>query len=461
MTSVSVQQRLLHGLGALFYGQSVAIFIQLAGVPILLHAWGTRLYGEWLILFAIPSYLSTADLGFSLSAANDMTARNARGDAAGTLAVFQSLAILVYTAAMVGMVAILLLLWLLPLSHWMSLRGLSTTQVRWILALLAAEVLIKLIDGVNHAGFRSHGDYGLHVVLTSTTLIAQFSAIWIVALLGGGLLPGAAVFLLIRAVVTPGVAFWMLRRHPGLRLGIGHARRAMLGPLIKPALANVSTPLAMALNVQGIVLVVGAALGPLSVVTFVTLRTLSRLISQTAWRVSHAFEPELAAAWGAQDKKLLRTLYEKSLSVGFWLALPLSVGLLVFGKWMLRVWTHGKVPMNAVLFDWLLISALVSGTWYGSLNLLKSMNAHLHAALWYVFCSAGAVALAAILLHFTRELADVGIPLVAVDLLMAFFLWRPVARILDTHSWGLARAILDCRPMLDLVLSGRIFRVAR
>jgi hypothetical protein len=73
-----VTRRILHGLGANAYGQLVVIIIQLAGVPILLHAWGTQLYGEWLILAAIPTYLSMADLGFSQSAGNDMTAHGAR-----------------------------------------------------------------------------------------------------------------------------------------------------------------------------------------------------------------------------------------------------------------------------------------------------------------------------------------------------------------------------------------------
>ena len=74
----SIRSRLVKGFGANIYGQVVTAVVQLVGVPIFLWAWGTELYGEWLILFAIPSYLSMSDLGFSLSAANDMTARGCR-----------------------------------------------------------------------------------------------------------------------------------------------------------------------------------------------------------------------------------------------------------------------------------------------------------------------------------------------------------------------------------------------
>ena len=59
-----VTRRILHGLGANAYGQLVVIVIQLAGVPILLRAWGMQLYGEWLILAAIATYLSMAAWAF-------------------------------------------------------------------------------------------------------------------------------------------------------------------------------------------------------------------------------------------------------------------------------------------------------------------------------------------------------------------------------------------------------------
>ncbi len=53
-----LKDRLLKGTGAQAFGQGVQIFIRLAEVPLLLAFWGTQLYGEWLMLAAIPVYLS-------------------------------------------------------------------------------------------------------------------------------------------------------------------------------------------------------------------------------------------------------------------------------------------------------------------------------------------------------------------------------------------------------------------
>src|SRR5438034_2020331 len=145
----NIVRRLLKGFGANLYGQGVVIVIQLAGVPILLRYWRPQLYGEWLILFAIPAYLSMTDLGFSQSAGNDMTARVARGDTAGAVTVFQSLGALVFSLALAGLLVVALATAFLPLGSWMHFAGLNTRDVRWVLWLLAAEVLVRLTEGIS------------------------------------------------------------------------------------------------------------------------------------------------------------------------------------------------------------------------------------------------------------------------------------------------------------------------
>jgi predicted CoA-binding protein len=84
-----LKAKLLRNLGANAYGQAITILIQLVSVPLYLHYWAKQLYGEWLILSAIPAYLALSDIGFASVTANDMTMRVANGDRHGTLEVFQ------------------------------------------------------------------------------------------------------------------------------------------------------------------------------------------------------------------------------------------------------------------------------------------------------------------------------------------------------------------------------------
>ena len=446
-----VLRRWRNGFGAHIYGQAIVVLIQLVGVPVLLHYWGTQLYGEWLILSAIPTYLSMTDLGFSQSAANDMTQRVARGDVDGALAVFQSLGAMVFSVAFIGLVVVLALLITLPIGRWMHFQVLSSTDVRWVLALLAAEVLVRLTEGVSHAGFRAHGDYALHVGIYYSTLLCQSAFVWIVAAAGFGPVAAAAVVVAVRALETPVAALVLVRRHPALAFGLVHAKREHLRGLIKPAIANVTMPFAQALNLQGMVLAIGGTLGPLAVVVFSTLRTMARLAVQAVQTVSQAAEPELAAAYGSGERLLLAELFVHALRAGIWLSCAAAVVLLVAGGSILSFWTRGKVAMDVALFRWLLVSAVFGALWFSSLTVLKAANRHVRAASLYAVVTAISVVLATSLLHVTGRLASAGMALVLVDLVMIGYALPAAARLCGSRSVGVVVAALDPVPLVRLV----------
>ena len=54
--------RIARGLAANIAGTVLTVIIQLVSVPVLLGAWGVDVYGEWLILSAVPLYLALSDL---------------------------------------------------------------------------------------------------------------------------------------------------------------------------------------------------------------------------------------------------------------------------------------------------------------------------------------------------------------------------------------------------------------
>lgn len=74
---------MLHAIGATSVGPVLTAAIQLVSVPVFLHFWGPKLYGEWLVLSAIPIYLGLTDFGFGSVAATEMTMQVARGGADG------------------------------------------------------------------------------------------------------------------------------------------------------------------------------------------------------------------------------------------------------------------------------------------------------------------------------------------------------------------------------------------
>jgi O-antigen/teichoic acid export membrane protein len=220
-------------------------------------------------------------------------------------------------------------------------------------------------------------------------------------------------------------------------------------------LANIGVPLAQALNIQGMVLLVGSVLGPLAVVTFSTLRTVTRLAFQLVSTVSQAAEPELAAAFGLGNRHLLRTLYEHGIRAAFWLALFIAALLAFTGPWVLQFWTHGRVSMHYSLFYLLLASSVASVLWFGSLTVLKAANRHLRAALVHVGAAGGALLLGAVLLGRSHNLASVGMSLVLMDVVMVTYTMRSAGDLCDSPAGANLFAALNPLPLVRLIMHKR------
>lgn len=431
MPDTSVLKRLLQGGGASAYGSVVAVVVQLVGVPILLHAWGAQLYGEWLVLFAIPAYLSLTNLGYSLAIANEMTMRIARGDRAGTLAAFQSLIALVTITGLLVGAALLLAMTLLPVPDWLGLHGIAPHAVRATIVLLGLEVLLQLLGGVASAGFRAVGDFGLGVALGTSVQLLQYVALWGVALAGFGVTAAAAAFMGVRLLGYPPVLLVLARRHPWLRLGFRAAEWRLIRMLGGPSLANLMLTLANALKNQGLVLVVNALLGPIAVAVFSVTRTLTRLPLRAVYVVSQAIEPELARASGAANRMLEHRLFQTGLRAGLWLAVGAGLLLYIAGDDILRLWTHGRIAFDGPLFLWLTGSAICASLWHSALSGLQALNRHQRAVWGYVVGACAMLGLSWVLAAAVGKVQGVGLAMFVGDALLAAYVVREASRVIN------------------------------
>lgn len=441
----AVAHKLRRGLGANLFGQAVTAAVQLIGVPVLLYTWGVQLYGEWLLLFAVPAYLAMLDLGFSNSAANDMTARVRRGDISGALAVFQSSSMLVYVVTVAGAVASAIAVALLPLPDLLSLRTIGDEAARWTLWVLIVQVFASLINGALHAGFRACGDYALHTAITNAVRLCQFAGLWIAALMGGGPLDAAITFCAIRIIGTGAAAYYLKLRCEWIRYGTSYASISRLSPLVKPAAANISVPLAQAVNVQGMTLLVGATLGASAVVAFTAIRTLTRLVLQLITSLSSAAEPEIAAAYGRRDLDLIQGIFTQTLRASVWLAAGGVVALIFTGPMIVDIWTAGKVAVEDSLLIWLLAAAAANVLWSGAFSVLRAVNRHLVGSAIFVVASLLALPGAYLLIREVGSSSGAAISLVIVELSVAAYVYRAACNFIEASPWSTVGNALDPR----------------
>ena len=381
--SSGVARRLMRGIGADALGPVVTAIIQLGTVPFFLHAWGAAKYGDWLLLSAIPSYLSLSDLGFGDASGSDMCMRVAANDREGALETFQSSWVLVTCVSLIALLLASASVWWIPWQPWLRLSSLSSNHAATIILVLGACIVLAQQEGVAGSGFASDGHFATATFWRTILRLTEAVTATTVVVLHGSLLAVAVTYLLVRCVDTICFVFLLRKTSPWIHYGIRYARLTTIKQLAAPAFGYMAFPVGYALNLQGLILVIGARLGPVAVVSFSTLRTMSRLNSQLIRAIKHPLWPELSRAFGGGNIALARRLHRHACQAALGLSIFGGLVLWIFGPFVYTLWIRHAVSFDASCFHVLLLVVVTNSLWDTSSVVSMSLNAHCRIALTY------------------------------------------------------------------------------
>lgn len=442
VNKLTLKSKLLRNLGANAYGQLITLAIQLVSVPLFLHYWGVALYGEWLILSAIPAYLSLSDIGFASVAANDMTMRVAKGDKQGALEVYQSIWIFICAVSMVVGSVLAVLIYTFSLNSLFSISHISAEHTQLVLIVLMLYVLVGLQGGVLSAAFRSVGRYAYGTIMNNTVRLAEGFLSMLALVLGGSVLVVASVTLAVRLVGLIITWLVLLKQERWLSLGFKAASIQKIRELLKPAISFMAFPLGLALSLQGMVLLIGITIGSVAVVIFSAYRTLTRLLVQIISMINHAVWPEISAAYGAGNMSLVSNIHRKSSCITFWIALSSVVAMGLFGEWVIGIWTHHAFEQNHMLLSLLLATTFLNVLWQTSWVLLMATNQHNKISFAFVLSAAIGILLSALIIPYLG-INGVGLMLVISEIPILLITVNSALQLLNDHWLNYLISILS------------------
>lgn len=420
---MSVRRRIVRSLYATGFGQAVTVLIQLAGVPLFLHYWGVEKYGQWLILSAIPAYLSMSDFGFASVAANDMTMSVARGQKEAAVKTFHStFAVILLAGAISGLAASAVIL-LQTETGLFPVSVIGASGVAVVIAAFWGQVVVGLLGALVSAGYRCDGNFAVGTFLGNAVRLGEFAVSVACLVLGGGFAAVALSVLVLRALGTCGLAADLRRRTLWLSFGFRGASRSEIKRLLRPALAFMAFPLGNALSIQGFVLVVGWLGGGPGVVLFSTYRTMTRFPLQMMGMISSSVWPELSRSLGSGNVARARKLHRVAVTSSVWLVVSAEAALLVFGGPILRLWTAGEVPFELGLLFILAAEVAANSVWSTSSVVSVAVNRFEKIAVAYLVGTAGALALAVGLAQLWG-LEGVAASLFVIDVAMSYLVLR-------------------------------------
>ena len=373
-----IKIRIYSGISANVFSQATTIFIQLFSLPIFLYYWDSKIYGEWLILSAIPSYLSMADIGILPVATNKMTIAIGKKDFKEANQIFQSALIFVLTICSIIFFILAPLTLLAPLPS-----VVDKMDYRIAILALSAGVIIGLFGGLSGAIFKSTDRYAAGTfygsLLSLLEWVGGISGLIFIGSFSGVALSSMAA----RLAGTILISYFSSIKNYKIKWGFENCNKSEILAMIKPAFAFMVFPAGNAISLQGMTILTGYLLGPTSVVIFNAYRTIARVTVQANSVLSHALWPEFSKLFGAGDILAIRSMYRKSFTYGLYVSIGFSIGMLMFSPLILKLWTHGTVPYEIPLMVIMLAYSSVASISHVPRVLLMATNSHGRLAIYY------------------------------------------------------------------------------
>jgi len=455
------KRRLVVGLVTNWVSKLSGSLIQFAQLSVLTHFWSLSLYGNWLIVTSIPTFLSFSNIGFGSVAGNEMTMAEARGDRETSLRVFQSCWWLIVLIMVATGILVAVALTFVPVATLLAIHEIDQVDAKWIIAYLGTSVMFGQLEQLLQASYRSIGRYSYGTFVKSMISLVAFAAMLVPVVMGHGPRTAALVFACANVTGTVILAIMVSQQISWIRFGFHYASFAEIKRLAPPAFAFMGFPMGNALNLQGTLQVVGYALGADAVAIFATARTVSRIALQMVQMINNTFEPEFSKSFGGGHVDLVRSLHRRACQMGLVIAFGVVATIVLGGPYLLNHVTHGKVPPSRELLAILLLVVIAFSLWNTSSTILTATNQHKRLATVYVGAT-GLTVLATYIMAKHFGLLGAAASLLLSELLMNLYVLPATLRIAHDTFPAFFRSLFQVPPALHpRALLRRIKRTGR
>lgn len=365
------------------YGVGINTLYQIALVPVFLTCWGTYKYGDWIILSAIAYFFNISDAGVNSVTANLFAYAYVKKDYNQCNKLITNNFLLVAALAIVFLLGILVLSFCVNIKKMFNLISFSESEAEVSFLLLSTMIFVGMLSQVFNAIYRANSDTARGVFYDNTTILFE------VIILVVCLLIDCSLIMTVLLYVMPKFALLCFKAIDTHRLydykyTLVRYDGALMKQTLVPALSFLCMPIGHAILNQGFTIVVSTFFGPVALVAFNTMRTLTNSVKKAMGCIITAVWPEMSLAFANHNLRKMRSLHRKSFYYTFLLTLLISVALLFLGEELYVIWTKGNIDFSLTLMSCFLSVLLVGNLWAPSSVVLMATNQHKKQGFLYV-----------------------------------------------------------------------------
>ena len=369
-------RRFLKNFTANSIGTLITVCGQLFSIPLFLHLWNKQLYGEWLVMTAVPNLLWSLEGGLGVLAASRMTLSAAAKDWRGANEIFQTTVLSQILLSIVLYAGTIYVALTANVADAFGFKITTNHTASLILLVMMGYMLLGLMMSVYRAAFRASELEARGAMVTNCWRLTDLLIIIMVLSFHGGPVRLAECMFL-GILVWMGIGYLEVRRHcKNVRFGFDSISWMRLREMVVHGVPLLLGQLTVALFMQGYPLVVNRTLGSAAVVSLTTLRTISRFGLLAVQTVAFSSSAQLSRSCGAQDWVFFRRLLTIMATVAVWSTVAVTLLLTLLGPWILTKWTGGRLTADHFTICLFAFSVSLQGIWTCCQITLTATNRH-------------------------------------------------------------------------------------
>lgn len=325
--------------------------------PVLVRGLGAERYGVWSLVEALVAWFALLDMGVGASVVRYVAKFEAADDHDQLNRVFNTTLCLFLAAAIIALTASGLLA-----AAWQRPFGLPAdlaATTRWLIVLLGANVAVELVAGVFSAVLYGLGRFPAKTAIAVSLKLVGAVVLYVLLQGGGGLITLALVGLaasLVRCFLNAAaVRYYLPRLRYSPRLATWDVFHTIKGYSIRAFLIMIAGRISHRIDA----LVIGAFLAPQYITYFVIGSRLVEYAKDAVSSLSVVLTPAVSALESRQHTETIGRAFSTATRYALWLAIPLQLGFIIFGRAFLELWIGHEVAKLAFPVLLILSSTLI------------------------------------------------------------------------------------------------------
>ncbi len=432
-------KNILSGFGAITYLSGLGSLIPIISVPIFLKVIGPHLYGEWILINSIVFYFTYSDFGLNRVLANSMTIDVSNGNIKRALINFQKA--LTFVLFISGLVIFLTLFLFYSNRLYFLIRSefISFDSISQIFLFLILNAIITLNLTYIEAVYRSSDNFAFGTYIISTIQLISQLGLLIILYFSKNLVL-SVFFMSIVSLTGYFIAVILLKKKCSwfeIRLKIPDKK--FFKEFLNPSIAYLFYQIGNSINMQGLNIVVGIILGPITLSIFSTIRTMVNSVKQFINLISHTYWPEFSREFGKKDFSIAKKLLNQAFRINLYGTLILTIVLLLFGKEIYLVWTSHRLAFDDLFFYLLVISLFTYSFWNTNFYFLIASNNHSFTAVIFMFFSLTQLAISTYLLK-VFGISLVPAITIITEILFCFVVFKQTAFVFNENTFSFVKS---------------------